>query len=108
MLRKPFGGPLRAVILDWAGTVVDFGSRAPIEAFVAAFQAAGVAISVDEARVPVGLPKWDHIKAIGMMPEVHERWQEAFGRPFDDADSGALYERFLTLSVDMVGRHADL
>ena len=24
---------LRAVIFDWAGTMVDFGSRAPVEAF---------------------------------------------------------------------------
>ena len=29
--------PVKAVILDWAGTVLDHGSRAPMAAFVEAF-----------------------------------------------------------------------
>ena len=33
---------LQAVILDWAGTVVDHGSRAPMGAFVRAFAAVSV------------------------------------------------------------------
>ena len=33
---------LKAVILDWAGTVLDHGSRAPMGAFVKAFAAFGV------------------------------------------------------------------
>ena len=27
-------GGIKAVIFDWSGTVVDFGSRAPVEAFI--------------------------------------------------------------------------
>ena len=34
---------IQALILDWAGTVVDHGSRAPMGAFVRAFAAFGVA-----------------------------------------------------------------
>ncbi len=33
---------LKALILDWAGTAVDFGSRAPMGAFVEAFSRVGV------------------------------------------------------------------
>ncbi|MEL6968274.1 MAG: phosphonoacetaldehyde hydrolase, partial [Pseudomonadota bacterium] len=29
--------PIDAVIFDWAGTLIDFGSRAPVIAFVEAF-----------------------------------------------------------------------
>ena len=46
---------IKAVILDWAGTVVDHGSRAPMGAFVRAFAEFGVAISVADARGPMGI-----------------------------------------------------
>ena len=46
-----------AVIFDWAGTVVDFGSRAPAGAFVEVFRRHGVAISIAEARGPMGSEK---------------------------------------------------
>ena len=39
--------PVKAVILDWAGTVLDHGSRAPMAAFVEAFARLGVSISID-------------------------------------------------------------
>ena len=36
---------LQAAILDWAGTVVDFGSFAPTQIFVEAFAEFGVSVS---------------------------------------------------------------
>jgi phosphonoacetaldehyde hydrolase len=42
---------LAAVVFDWAGTVVDFGSQAPMGAFVELFASEDVAITVAEARV---------------------------------------------------------
>ena len=46
---------INAVILDWAGTTVDFGSFAPTQIFVEAFrQAFAVEITPEEARVPMG------------------------------------------------------
>lgn len=32
---------VQAVILDWAGTMVDYGSRAPVEAFIRLFAERG-------------------------------------------------------------------
>ena len=53
---------ITALILDWAGTTVDFGSFAPTQIFVEAFhQAFDVDITLAEARVPMGLGKWQHI-----------------------------------------------
>jgi hypothetical protein len=43
-------------VFDWAGTVVDHGSLAPMGVFVEAFAESGVAIS-DEARPGMGMAK---------------------------------------------------
>ena len=97
-----------AIVFDWAGTTVDFGSRAPMGAFVEAFAEFGVEISVEEARAPMGLPKRDHIKALGAMPRVAEAWKDARGAEFGEHDIDALYEVFVPLNVEVVGRHADV
>ena len=55
---------LQAVILDWAGTVVDFGSFAPTQIFVEAFAEFDVQVSIEEARGPMGMGKWDHIRTL--------------------------------------------
>ncbi|WP_205700936.1 2-aminoethylphosphonate--pyruvate transaminase [Jeongeupia sp. USM3] len=58
---RRYAGQLQAVIFDWAGTVVDFGSFAPTQVLLDAFGGFGVDIDMAEARVPMGLAKWDHI-----------------------------------------------
>ena len=71
---------LAAVVFDWAGTLFDFGSQAPMGAFVELFARHGVEISIDEARVPMGLPKWDHIQTLGTQPRIAAAWAAAHGR----------------------------
>jgi phosphonoacetaldehyde hydrolase len=99
---------LVAVVFDWAGTVVDFGSHAPMGAFVELFKSQGVDITVAEARVPMGLPKWDHIRALGRLPRVADGWQSAHGRIFDDADVDRLYALFTPMNAAAVPHHAKL
>ena len=41
---------IRAVVFDWAGTIVDFGSLAPMGAFVRLFANHGIQISIAQAR----------------------------------------------------------
>ena len=52
---------LKAAVFDWAGTVIDHGSQAPMGVFVKAFKTFGVLISIAEARGPMGMAKRDHI-----------------------------------------------
>jgi phosphonoacetaldehyde hydrolase len=100
---------LAAVVFDWAGTVVDFGSLAPVLAFVALFERHGVPITPAEARKPMGLPKWEHIQAIGRQPRVAQAWQRAHGgHAWDDTDVDALYIEYMPINRDAVLRHADL
>ncbi len=100
-------GPIRAVILDWAGTIVDHGSVAPVMAFIETFRLHGVEISVEEARGPMGMPKYDHIRAITQMPPVAARWKAAHGRPPNEADVAAMYEAFIPLQLKVLADYAD-
>lgn len=99
---------LQAVVFDWAGTLIDFGSHAPMGAFVGLFRRYGVELSVADARGPMGLPKWDHILALGRLPHVAEQWQRVHGRGFGSVDVDALYEEFTPLNAASVREHAAL
>ncbi|MDO2946811.1 phosphonoacetaldehyde hydrolase [Aeromonas simiae] len=98
---------IEALILDWAGTVVDFGSFAPTAIFVEAFaEAFDFPISLAEARVPMGLGKWDHIHTLGQLPEVAARWQARFGRPMGRSDVDFIYATFMPLQIEAVARYS--
>ena len=101
-------GSLQAVVFDWAGTIVDHGSLAPMGVFVEAFRRFGVDIEVAEARAPMGRAKWDHIKAVGAQPRIAAAWRAAHGRDFSDDDVDRIYEVFVPLNVAVVTDHADL
>ncbi|HYH38186.1 MAG TPA: phosphonoacetaldehyde hydrolase [Azospirillum sp.] len=105
---RRYTGPLKAVVLDWAGTTVDFGCLAPAAAFMEAFRRSGVDITLEQARAPMGMPKWNHIQAITRMPPVAEAWAAKHGATPTDADVDALYERFLPLQVGVVAEHSAL
>ena len=62
---------IEAVIFDWAGTTVDFGSTAPVQAFIEAFGKFGIAPTLEEVREPMGMPKWDHIHKMMQMDTAH-------------------------------------
>ena len=93
---------LTAVIFDWAGTILDFGSCAPMGAFVRLFEAFGIQLRIDEARGPMGLAKWDHIHALGRLPRIAAQWQQVHGKPFTDADVDHLYAVFTPMNAAVV------
>lgn len=97
---------IKAVILDWAGTVLDHGSRAPMGAFVEAFSRFDVAITIEQARGPMGMAKADHIRLVGRA--VNEAWRARHGRDFDERDVQAIFEVFEPLNIAAVEAHAAL
>ncbi|WP_249975488.1 phosphonoacetaldehyde hydrolase [Vreelandella olivaria] len=97
---------LQAVICDWAGTLVDFGSFAPTQIFVEAFAELGVAISLEEARGPMGMGKWDHIRTLCDQPAIAERFTQAVGHAPTNDDVTALYERFMPLQIAKITDHS--
>ena len=99
---------VRAVVLDWAGTMIDYGSLAPAKVFQRVFFDAGVEISVADAREPMGMAKREHIQAILYKPSVSERWTSINGQEPTEADVDRLYENFLPLQTEVISQHCDL
>lgn len=84
---------LKAVVFDWAGTMIDFGSRAPVVALCRLFEEAGVPILETEARADMGMAKRDHIRALLAAPRVARAWAELHGSAAGEADIDALFAR---------------
>ncbi|KAF1005972.1 MAG: Phosphonoacetaldehyde hydrolase [Luteibacter sp.] len=100
-----YRGPVAAAIFDWAGTVLDFGCMAPVEAFREVFEEAGVPISEAEARAPMGAAKREHIALILAMSDVEARWVAMFGSKPDEEEVDRLYAHFLRVDEAHVTRH---
>ena len=103
-----YRGPVRAVIFDWAGTTVDYGSRAPVDAFIELFRRHGVTVTAEQARGPMGSYKKDHIRLILAMEAVAKQWQELSGHAAAAEDIEALFREFIPLQTEVVARHADV
>jgi phosphonoacetaldehyde hydrolase len=99
---------IQAVILDWAGTTIDYGSRAPAQVVAEIFRRRGIKITVLEARGPMGRSKRDHIAAIASSPRISALWQQRYGRKPQDADVEALYRDFLPLQKEILAHSSDV
>lgn len=99
---------VKAVLFDWAGTVIDYGSRAPAGVFVEVYKRHGVEISLDEARAPMGMEKRAHIATIAGMPGIAERWRKANGSALGDADIDRMYDEFLPLQLACLPSYSNL
>lgn len=82
------------VVFDWAGTLIDFGCRAPLVAFLEAFDAVGVPIRETTARKPMGAHKRDHVREILEDLEVSARVRARLQREPDEALVDAIFEDF--------------
>lgn len=106
-MKASCGLTLRAVILDWAGTAVDFGSMAPVAAFAAAFQSARVPVSVEEIRKCMGLEKRRHISEMLADRAIAARWRSIHGASPSARDLDDLYTAFYEQLVAILPEYAD-
>ena len=96
-----------AVIFDWAGTTVDYGSFAPVQAFMEVFKEYGVTPTVAEVREPMGMLKLDHIRTMLQMPRIRNCWKKVHGEEPADRDAQAMYEIFEDKLMKILNRFAD-
>lgn len=101
-------GPVEAIVLDWAGTTIDFGSLAPVYAFMELFRQEGIEVTQAEAREPMGTEKSEHIRRMLANPRIAARWQEVKGQPSTDADIERLYHDFAPIQTRIVGERSEL
>ena len=106
--QRSYLGPLKAILLDWAGTTLDYGCYAPAVVFIEVFKRMGVPISVEEARAPMGAHKKVHLRQIAQADSVRQRWQATRGRPPGDEDVEVMFKEFVPLQLDCLANYADL
>ena len=106
--QRTYRGPLRAVLLDWAGTTMDYGCYAPAVVFIEVYKRQGVEITIEEAREPMGAHKLVHIRRVSQLPAVAKRWQQVHGRPCQESDVEAMFEEFVPLQLQCLADYADL
>ncbi len=98
---------IEAVIFDWAGTTVDYGSFAPVGAFINAFKAYGITPTNTEVREPMGMLKRDHVKYMLNMPRINEEFKKVYGKDFTEADIDAIYGSSENAILDAVKNYSD-
>jgi phosphonoacetaldehyde hydrolase len=104
--QRVYRGPVRAVLLDWAGTTLDFGCMAPAVVFVKVFERAGVPITTEEARAPMGAHKRVHIQKITQLDSVRTRWIARHGTPPAEADVDRMFAEFVPLQLECLSDYS--
>jgi phosphonoacetaldehyde hydrolase len=99
---------LKALVLDWAGTTVDFGSLAPARTIASVFSRLGISLTEDEIRRDMGLAKKDHISRILSIPRVREAWQAVHGRQPVAHDVEEVSRAFIPLQLSCLVEYSAL
>jgi len=108
--NRRYKGPVKLVVLDWAGLTLDYGCYAPAVVFIEVFKRKGIEISMEQARGPMGRFKRDHIKCIlEWYPDVAAKWKEIFGRNWTDEDVDDMFENlFKPIQLEVIRNYSKL
>jgi len=99
---------LKALVLDWAGTTVDFGSLAPARTLQRLFSRLHITLTEQETRHGMGLPKKEHIRGILSLPSVCDAWRELHDRIPTDADVNEIYATFIPLQFSCLEEYSSV
>ena len=99
---------IEAIIFDWAGTTVDYGCMAPVNAFFEAFKEKGILLEEKEIREPMGMLKKDHIREIMKMDRVSSLWKEKYNRDWNEEDVNSIYDVSEIMLLKTVAKHTDI
>lgn len=90
---------IRLVVFDWAGTLIDFGSLAPLAAYRQVFARQDVDVSAEEIRPHMGLHKRDHLEAVLKSSAVAARWAASRGAAWSETDIDRMYAQFMPIQL---------
>ena len=106
--NRRYTGRLKAVLLDWAGTTMDYGCYAPAVVFIEVFKRNRVPVSIEEARLPMGAHKKVHIRQITQIDRVAKAWEATHGARPTEKDVEAMFEDFIPLQLECLADYSDL
>jgi phosphonoacetaldehyde hydrolase len=95
-----------AIILDWAGTTLDYGCIAPAVAYVEIFKERKVPISIEEARIPMGAHKKVHLRALTKLDSIAKRWQNVHGKLPTENDVNEMFESFVPIQNSILPKYS--
>lgn len=85
---------IKLVIFDWAGTTIDYGCFAPVEAFRKAFLDYKIEVTLEEIRLPMGTSKKEHIATMLEMPRIKDLFYKEYNRDYNEDDVNKINESF--------------
>lgn len=97
-----------AIILDWAGTTIDYGCFAPVEAFAEVFREYGMEPTMEETRKPMGMLKWEHIRTMLGMERIRQEFVRIYGREPVDRDVDAMHGQFTEMLLRVLNQYTEL
>ncbi len=106
--QRQYRGPVKLIVLDWAGTTMDYGCYAPAVVFIEVYARKGVEITMAQARKPMGLHKRDHIKAISQQPEVAAHWEKVHSQPITEENIDEMFAEFQPLQLECLADYTEL
>lgn len=98
---------IKMVVLDWAGTTVDYGCFAPVHAFAKAFEEMGITPTMQEIREPMGMLKKDHIRTMLSMERIQKMWMEKYGKEAAEEDVEHIYSIFEKQLMASLSKYTD-
>lgn len=96
------------IVFDWAGTTVDYGCLAPVQAFIEVFRYFGIEPTMEEVRQPMGMLKKDHIRAMLNMERISNLWENKYKRKWTEEDVEELYDIFEAKLLGTLDQFAEL
>lgn len=99
---------IEAVIFDWAGTTVDYGCFAPVQAFKGAFNSYGLEPTNNQIREPMGMLKIDHIKTMLEMATINQAFKDQYCRDYNDQDVNKIYNLFEQSLMAGIVKHTEI
>lgn len=93
---------IKAVIFDWAGTLIDFGSIAPVQVFMDVLSSKGIEVSAQEVRMHMGLAKKDHLRALLAQERILTLWKTTYHQAPSEEDIEAMYEALTPKMIKLV------
>jgi len=99
---------IKTIILDNSGTFVDPYVIAPAITFKKVFSNYMINITMEEARVPMGLRKDLHIAEILKIPRIRDKFFEKYGRDSNNEDIMNIYNDFVPTQLQILPEYCEL
>lgn len=99
---------INTVILDWAGTTIDFGCMVPVDAFYQALKKEGIEVTKEKIRLPMGTKKHDHIMTMLKMPRIAQEWLVVHEQEPTETDINRIYQTFEDVIFQTLDQYSDV